>query len=187
VIRLPILALAVTLGLAAAGCGGGDEPEGVPPSEWAASVCGALATWQTTLEQGARDLTRDVLQAQDPEQSKEQIGAFLDEVIAETDTVIGAVDEAGAPAVDQGEQVAADFKAGLEQIRSAFAGAGEQIEEAPTDDPAAFQQQLGAIGQQLQTQGQSIGDTLGRIDEKYDSDELGEAFDENEQCREFAG
>jgi hypothetical protein len=185
VIRLPILALAV--GLAATGCGGGGEPEGVPPSEWAASVCGALEAWQTSLEQGARDLTRDVLQAQDPEQSKEQIGDFLDEVISETDTAIGAVDGAGTPAVDRGEEVAADFKAGLEQIKAAFVDAGEQIEEAPTDDPAAFQQQLGAIGQQLQTQGQSIGDTLGRIDEKYDADELSKAFDENEQCREFAG
>jgi hypothetical protein len=188
VIRLPIVLLAATLALAA-GCGGGGSSAsaGAPPAQWAASVCGALQTWQTSLQSKAQGLTQDVLQAQSPKAAKQQLGDFLDEVIAETDTMIASVGKVGQPAVDQGDQVARDFRAGLDQMRAAFADAKTKIEQVPTDDPQAFQQQLTAIGQELQTQGQSIGSTLGNLDEKYNAPELGKAFDENANCKAITG
>jgi hypothetical protein len=105
VIRLPILPLLAAVALAAAACGGGgsDEPEGVPSAQWAASVCGSLQDWQTSLQQKAQALTRDVMQANSPEAAKRQIGDFLDEVIVETDAMMAEIGEAEQPAVDQGE------------------------------------------------------------------------------------
>lgn len=186
--RLPAFLAAAALAVAA-GCGGGGSSEvsGVPPNEWAGSVCGALETWQTSLQSEAEGLTQAVLQAQSPKAAKQQLGDFLDKVLAETDTMISSVSEAGQPAVNQGEQVANDFRAGVERMRTAFSHAKVKVAQVPTDDPQAFQQQLTQIGQELQTQGQSIGSTLGNLDEKYDAPELGRAFDENKSCKAITG
>lgn len=185
-LRLPILVLVSGAALAAAGCGGGSSsPEGVPPADWARSVCGALADWQSSLQQQSQGLTSEVLQANSPKAAKEKISEFLTQVIVETETMVGAVESAGQPAVEEGGQIAEDFNIGLERMRSAFKDAANKVEAAPTDDPQAFQQQLTQIGQELQTQGQAIGDTLGQIDEKYDADELNQAFEDTPACKDF--
>jgi hypothetical protein len=189
VIRLPILPLLAAVALAAAACGGGgsDEPEGVPSAQWAASVCGSLQDWQTSLQQKAQALTRDVMQANSPEASKRQIGDFLDEVIVETDAMMAEIGDAEQPAVDQGEQIAADFRTGLERMKEAFEAARENVAQVPTNDPEAFQQELTRIGTQLQSQGEAIGKTFAEIDETYDVEELSRAFEENEDCEAFTG
>ena len=184
-LRLPILPLLAAVALAA-GCGGGEEtPEGVPPADWAQSVCGALSDWQTSLQEQSQGLTSEVLEAKDPEAAKQQISDFLSDVIVETETMIGVVESAGQPAVDEGGAIAGDFQDGLQQMRSAFNDAASDVEAVPTDDPQAFQQQLTQIGQDLQTQGAAIGKTLGEIDEQYDADELSQAFDDTPACKEF--
>lgn len=186
IVRLPILALLAAAAFAVAGCGGGSStPEGVPPSDWAQSVCGALADWQASLQEQSQGLSSAVLQAKSPKAAKEQIGVFLNDVIAETDTMIGAVSAAGEPAVDQGGQIVEDFHNGLVRMQSAFKDAASDVQSVPTDDPQAFQQQLTEIGTELQTQGQAIGDTLGQIDEKYDAAELNQAFEETPACKDF--
>jgi hypothetical protein len=185
-VRLPILALLAAAVFAVSGCGGGSStPEGTPPSEWAQSVCGALADWQASLQEKSQSLSSEVLQAKSPQAAKEQIGVFLGDVIAETDTMIGAVTAAGQPAVDQGGQIAEDFHNGLVRMQNAFKDAASDVQAAPTDDPQAFQQQLTQIGQELQTQGQAIGDTLGQIDDKYDAAELNQAFEDTPACKDF--
>jgi hypothetical protein len=183
-LRLPILALLAAV--ARAGCGGGEETaEGVPPADWAQSVCGALSDWQTSLQEQSQGLTSEVLEAKNPQAAKQQISDFLSDVIVETETMIGEVSSAGQPAVEEGGAIAEDFNDGLEQMRSAFKDAASDVEAVPTDDPQAFQEQLTQIGEDLQTQGQAIGDTLGEIDEKYDAEELSDAFDDTPACKDF--
>jgi hypothetical protein len=184
-LRLPILSLVGAVALAA-GCGGGeDTQEGIPPADWAQSVCGALSDWQTSLQDQSQGLTSEVLEARSPQAAKEQISAFLDEVIAETETMIGIVRATGQPAVDEGGQIVEDFNNGLERMRSAFEDAATQVESVPTDDPQAFQEELTEIGEDLQTQGQAIGDTLSKIDEKYEAEELSQAFEDTPECEDF--
>jgi len=185
VLRLPILSPLAALALAA-GCGGGeDTPEGIPPADWAQSVCGALADWQTSLQEQSQGLTSQVLEAKNPQAAKQQISAFLDQVIVETETMISTVGAAGQPAVDEGDQIVEDFNNGLVRMRRAFEDAATQVQSVPTDDPQAFQQELTQIGEGLQTQGQAIGDTLGEIDDKYDAEELSRAFEDTPQCQDF--
>jgi hypothetical protein len=184
VIRLPILIPAVALALVAAGCGGGSsEPEGAPPKQWVTSVCGALDTWQTSLQDKAQTLPREVLQASSPNDAKQRIGDFLDEVIAETDRMISRVDTAGQPAVDEGRRIASDVHARLLKVKAAFVEAREKVQNVPTDDPFAFQRQLTEIGQDLLAQGQALGDILGRVDAKPIQD----AVEDNKQCGAFTG
>jgi hypothetical protein len=184
--RLPILTLAVALALVAGGCAGGDdssEPEGTAPKLWVTSVCGALDTWQTSLQDKAQTLPREVLQAASPKAAKQRIGDFLDEVIAETDGMIGRVDNAGQPAVDEGRRIASDVHTRLLKVKQAFVQAREKVKKVPTDDPFAFQKQLTAIGQDLLAQGQALGDILRRADAKPIQD----AVQADERCAAFTG
>jgi hypothetical protein len=191
VARLPILTLAIfvvvgALAFVAGGCGGGDdadEPEGTPPRQWVTSVCGALDRWQTSLQDKAQTLPREVLQAASPTDAKQRIGNFLGEVIAETDAMIARVDKAGEPAVDEGRRISADVHTRLLKVKAAFEGARERVEKVPTNDPLAFQRQLTEIGQDLLAQGESLGDILRRADAKPIQD----ALREDERCAAFRG
>jgi hypothetical protein len=186
VIRRPILILAAALAVVAGGCGGGDEPsepEGTPPRQWVASVCGALDGWQTSLERKAQGLPQEVLQADSPQDAKRRIEGFLGEVIDETDAMIARVDGAGRPAVDEGRRIAADVHARLLKVKAAFEGARERVAKVPTNDPFAFQRQLTEIGQDLLAQGQSLGDILRRADAKPIQD----AIQGEERCAAFTG
>jgi hypothetical protein len=164
VIRLPAIVLVAALAFVAAGCGGSSkkeqEQEGTPPRQWVRSVCTALDEWQASLQQQAKGLPSAVLQADSPADAKRRIDDFLDEVIAETDTMIGRVQRAGRPAATEGRRFAAQVQARLRKVRAAFADARRRVEQVPTDDPFAFQRQLTEIGQDLLSQARSLGTLL---------------------------
>jgi hypothetical protein len=188
--RVPLPVLAAALALLAAGCGGGDsnesaetEPEGTPPAEWVTSVCGALDEWQTSLQQQATGLPQQVLQADSPQDAKKQITDFLDEVVDETQDMVDKVDAAGKPAVDAGERVRTAVHARLLKVKAAFENARAQVEQVPTDNPLAFQQQLTQIGQDLAAQGQALGDVLATAD----AQPLRNAIQNTDRCQSFNG
>jgi ElaB/YqjD/DUF883 family membrane-anchored ribosome-binding protein len=182
VVRLAVTAL-LSLALLA-GCGGGDEPEGVEPKEWAADVCGSLQEWQSTLEQKVQTLTGEVVAAKDAEDAKKRISAFLTGVLADTERMLEALDEAGAPAVEDGEAIAEDLTVGLRQVQAAFQQARDSVVALPTDDTGDFQDELVVIGRDLQTRGEVIEEQLDEIRTK--DGELREAFEETPACRELS-
>ena len=189
VTRLPILLSVAALAFLATGCGGGgdsnesEQPQGTPPTQWATTVCGALDDWQTSLQTQAQGLPQEVLQADSPQDAKKQIVDFLDQVVDETQTMIDKVDAAGRPAVDGGQRVATAVHTRLEKVKQAFENARSSVENVPTDNPLAFQQQLTKIGQDLSTQGQALGDVLGSAD----AQPLRDAIDKTERCKSFNG
>jgi ElaB/YqjD/DUF883 family membrane-anchored ribosome-binding protein len=182
VVRLAVTAL-LSLALLA-GCGGGDEPEGVEPKEWAADVCGSLQQWQSTLERKAQALTGEVVAAKDAEDAKRRISAFLTDVLADTDRMLEALDEAGAPAVEDGEAIADDLTVGLRQVQAAFQQARDSVVALPTDDTQDFQDELVVIGRDLQTRGEVIEEQLDEIRTK--GGELREAFEQTPACSELS-
>jgi ElaB/YqjD/DUF883 family membrane-anchored ribosome-binding protein len=182
VVRLAVTAL---LSLAIlAGCGGGDEPEGVEPKEWAADVCGALQQWESTLEQKAQALTGEVVAAKDAEDAKKRISAFLTDVLADTERMLEALDGAGAPAVEDGEAIADDLTVGLRQVQAALQQARDSVVALPTDDTEDFQEELVVIGRDLQTRGEVVEEQVDEIGTK--DDELREAFEETPACDELS-
>ena len=185
-LRLPILLTSLALALVAAGCGGGDsdeaeQPEGTPPTQWVTTVCGALDDWQTSLQTQAQGLPQEVLQADSPSDAKQRIVDFLDQVVAETQTMIDKVDAAGSPAVDAGQRVATAVHTRLEKVKQAFQQARASVDKVPTNNPLAFQQQLTRIGQDLAAQGQALGDVLGTAD----AQPLRDAIEKTERCQSF--
>ena len=97
--------------------------------------------------------------------------------------MIEKVDAAGKPAVDTGQRVSAAVRARLLRVKAAFESARAKVENVPTDNPLAFQQQLTQIGQELAAQGQALGDVL----ETADARPLRTAVQNTERCQAFAG
>jgi hypothetical protein len=191
VARLPMVVLAAVLAVLAGGCGGGGgdsdessaQPQGTPPATWVTSVCGALDDWQTSLQTKAQGLPAEVLQADSPADAKKRIEGFLDEVVDETDAMIQKVDAAGKPAVNGGQRVSTAVHARLLEVKAAFESARAKVDNVPTDNPLAFQQQLTQIGQQLAAQGQALGDVLGSAS----APPLRTALQNSERCKPFTG
>ena len=118
-----------------------------------------------------------------PAQVKTQLVAFMESATASTDQMLGKVEDAGPPAVEDGEALQRDLEAGLRKAQTAFAQARDKAKKLPTNDRAAFQREASQLGTTLSQQGTAISDTFSGLSTKYDSKELNSAFDNDPACR----
>ena len=176
--RLRLLVVVVPA-FAIAACGSG----GVPAAEYMSSVCSELRTWLQGIQADAQEV-----QALDPQtppdEQKEKATAFLDTTIENTEEMISAVNDAGVPDVENGEEIAADVVAALEKAKEAYEEADAKLADLATDDPAAFQQGLSEIGQALSAQGEALSTSMSTLQE---SEELQNAGEDEPSCQELAG
>lgn len=177
--RQPAIVLALVLGLlAAAGCGGDNEPETAATTEWANDLCSAVTTWtqdlQATIDElsnlssfsgeGLREATSDF------EESTER---FVEEVRA-----LGAPDtEAGAEARDAVESLADTIQAEREEIEAA-------VEDA--SGVAGIASAASAVGASLSAMSEAFGQTFERLEGVDATGELEQAFEDAEACDELA-
>ena len=171
-----------------AGCGGGGSGSdtGRPPREYAAAVCTSVSTWLKQIQDRTADLQTEIreIETGDLESAKSLLVEYLGDTVEYSDTLIDEVDDAGKPDVDHGEAIAGEVRAAMGRARTAFVDARTEAEGLPTDSPAAFQEETQEIGSTLQAQGKSIEETLDGVSERYDADELDQAFDNEEACNE---
>jgi hypothetical protein len=182
-----VLRTSITMLLAAvlvAGCGGGDESaSGADPEQYAADVCGAISAWQRELQTSASTMSSKLSAASTPAQVKTELVAFMEGATKSTDDMLAKVKEAGPPAVEDGEALQRDLEQGLGDAQEAFAEARDRARELPTDDRAAFQRDAQALGTTLNEQGTKIGQTFNGLSEKYDSEDLNQAFEDEPACQ----
>jgi hypothetical protein len=124
--RLPVLALAACL-LVAAGCGGSDD-ESSGASDWADSVCSATTTWTQSISSALGSL-------QDGNLSESSLESAVDDATEATRTFADELRDAGTPDTDDGQQaknlidqLGNDIEEGLQELEddldSASGGAG---------------------------------------------------------------
>ncbi|HEU4480563.1 MAG TPA: hypothetical protein VFS18_01635 [Actinomycetota bacterium] len=178
--RSMMLAATVVVGLLAA-CGGDGGDEGVAPDAFAADICGAASDWVASIQERAGAIQTDFTSG-DPEQGREVLGKFLDDVIRDTDDLIAQVDEAGTPDVDGGEEFADDLRAAFEESKEILVDVRADVEDLP-DDP----QQFAEAGQQMGVSIQEAFTEVSSSFEEPESDELREAFEGEESCNEITG
>lgn len=171
--------------LVAAGCGGdgGDRASGVEPEQYAADVCGAISSWQQELQTSVSTMTSRLGAGSTPAQIKTQLIAFMERATKSTDDMLAKVEDAGPPAVENGEALQRDLEQGLGDAQKAFADARERAKDLPTGDRAAFQREAQALGTTLNAQGSQIGQTFNGLGEKYDSNQLDRAFEDEPACQ----
>jgi hypothetical protein len=185
VLRGAIAVLAAAAAFGAAGCGGGDgadSAEGAEPAQYAADVCGAIASWQQELQASATTMQSKLNTSSTPADVKAGLVTFMEGATKSTDGMIAKVKEAGPPAVEDGEALQSDLEKGLSDAQTAFAKARDDAKALPTNDQAAFQREAQALGTTLQREGTAIGQTFNGLSTKYDSKELNEAFDKEPAC-----
>ena len=185
-----IAALGLTLllagGLVACGGddGGGEEDAGgdggsaetVSAEAYASDVCGAMQDWITGIQEGTQDLGSG-LAAGDAEGGKQVLSDLFAQMSSSTSELVTAVDEAGVPDVEGGEEAADKLVAAFEDIQGILEDAQADAEALSTD-PQEFQQGATELGTTLQEALTSVGDSL----EDQTSDELKEAFEAEEAC-----
>jgi hypothetical protein len=183
-------AIVLLLGiLVAGGCSGSDggsnggaEAQTVSAETYATGVCGAIADWVDEIQGLNEDLQAN-LDPSSIDALKEAMVTFLDDVIASTDTVIADVEDVGIPDVDDGVAAAQHLLTGLRDSRGVFQDARDRVEAMPTEDPAAFGEELQTVGTDIQASMSTIGEDLGR----FESQELDEVSRTIPECEAVAG
>jgi hypothetical protein len=158
-------------------CGGGSDT--VSARDYASDVCGAVKQYTDSIRDRVSEIQSNA--PQNPEEGKEVLTTFMDDMIGDTDTLISDVEEAGVPDVDDGEQIADEVQSALEQVKSILEDARSQIEDLPTDDPQAFAEGTQEVGTSLQESGEEVQSGL----EGLQSAELEEASQDIEACQEI--
>lgn len=193
---LRVIALAMMAALVLAACGGDDGGGGdtdvqaeedagaetVSVDEYADEVCSALSAWVTDIQDRAATITEGI-DPGDAAAGKERLEEFIGDTVDGTDELIASVEAAGVPDTDGGEEAAEQIQSGLEQVKSILEDAQDQIGDLPTDDPQAFGQGAQEIATSLQ---EATGEAAGAID-SANSEELTEAFGNNENCAQYSG
>ncbi len=187
--RVMAASFALVAGVALAGCGGDEGGGGGDTSvdEWAGGVCTAVGTWVTDVQARAADFQSAVSDVTDPAAAKAQLATFADEVIAQTDTMLSGVEAAGEPDVDDGQQLAADLNTGLAAVKPVFEELKTGVAALPTDSPEAFTAAADQLTTTLNQGMETFGTSFDAVSSKYQSDELEQAFADNEACKAISG
>ncbi|MFN2591066.1 MAG: hypothetical protein ABR518_09895 [Actinomycetota bacterium] len=165
--------LGVVLTFALAACGGG----GTSAREYVRSLCGATAQWQENVQQRTVALASDLGGDPSPQEGKAAFREYLDDILASTDTLVGRLEDAGTPDVENGEQAADRVISSLQRVRDAFEEARDQVDGLSTESPEAFEQGAEEIGQTITTSLQGIQDPIGQ-----DDAELQAVFEDEPSC-----
>jgi hypothetical protein len=184
---LAVLVSALTLALAASGCGGKETTyEGTSPEDWAAQVCGALSDWARGLQADSQTLTAQLRNSASIRSVKVKFVAFLDRAGKSADTMAAKVKAAGAPAVKDGEKLQAELEAALDRAHASFDRAKSKARNLSDIDPQAFTTGVQSLGADVQQELTAIGREFEDIGERYDDEALNEATDNEPTCQQVS-
>ena len=188
---LVLLLSLVVLAFAAAGCGGGgggdDNGNGsaAAPDIWAASVCGALGNWVTSLQDGSRRLGTQMRETKDLKTVKARFVSFLEDAEQSSKELVDKVKEAGPPDVEQGEAIQEDLVTALEKVNESFSNAVDKAEKLSTESLQSFSSGVGKLSQDVQSNLATTGEDFSTLSDRFQSTELDNATDGEPACQQF--
>jgi hypothetical protein len=187
--RIVSIALVTGALAATAGCGGGDGGGGgsgntVSPEAWSAAVCSAVGGWATDLQTASESLSGAMSGATSVADVRERFVTFLETAIARSDQMLSEAEAAGQPDVEDGGEIADFLLDELRSFKTALEDARDQAEDLP-DDPAGFTQGAQEIGASLEQVGEDAAKGFDELDDKYQSAELQQAFEDEPACQEL--
>jgi hypothetical protein len=156
-----------------AGTGGGGN-EGGDAVAWADSVCSSIKDEiQAIADQPEIDQSN-------PQAAKDSLVGYLGTLETSLDGMASAVQDAGTPPVDGGEEAVNGFVGQVDSAKEAVGNAKTKIEGAPVTDPTAFQTAVVSAMEDLQS--------LSDIDPSgsfSDNAELNRAYEQAAACKEL--
>jgi len=182
----PMLIAVLAAALAIGACGDDDDGgdgESVSADDYASAICSSTQDWVDGLQGRATDLQGSLGSDVSPEQGKDALAGFLDDVISDTDDWIAAVNDAGVPDVEGGEQAADDLLTAAEDAKVVLEDTRSRVDDLPTASDADFAREASEVGSATQESLGTIGDAIS----EPESDELRTALEESPACTELAG
>lgn len=171
-----VLSGCAVLSLTLTACGGDSGQE---TDDWARSVCDEVQPQVRKIQ----DANLAIAEASEGDRSADEVreadAAAFQDISEAYAALASAVDEAGDPPVEDGEQLREDAVSELNGISDAYDGLRETIEELDSSDQGEFAEGLKGIAEQLEQLGQSGDDALSELQ----SGELGEAMARQEGCQ----
>ena len=160
----------------------GEDGGSVSAEDYVADFCGAMVEWQGAIGQRAQEYKTIADDASvPPEEKKENLTGYLEDLHQITEDFVADVEAAGTPDVENGEGIADQFLEGFSQLTGAIEQVQGQVESLPTDSPAAYDTAAQALLTQIQTSFQAIGTTLTQVQ----SQPIDQAFTEEEACSQI--
>lgn len=158
--------------------------KGVPPDEYAESVCGSTGDWFDEIVDLSGELADGLSDASDTDEQQDVAIDFLDAAIDATDTWLEEIEDAGRPDVDDGKAIAKGYRKGARDTRKVLVNAAKEAEDLPTDDDEEFAERLDKLGtsidEGLDEAGLAVTDT-----EEDASREYREALEDATACEEL--
>ena len=159
-----------------AGCSG----DSTPPREFMTQVCDGLDDWLQSVLTASERTQRELSNVPSAARGRATLTGFFDTLIEETDRLISAVEAAGAPDVDGGNEAAEAIIRGLTGARRALEDGRDEVQELP-DDPARFRPAAAELGQSVKSDLAEVGASLRELEVV----ELNRAAGQIESCREL--
>ena len=157
------------------------SPDGAPVDEWVGDVCGALAGWQRDIEIRQTEMMQEAAPDIGADGDRRQILVFLDTTISRTGEMLGEIESAGQPAVEDGEAIAATLRAVLTEFGPILDRARAKVDELPHDPQV--------IAEGAQEIGNSISEEFDRIGARLEASpvdpgpEIARAVEEDPMCQ----
>jgi hypothetical protein len=180
----PVVGLVLLTCLTACGPSNGGD---VAAGDYARTVCAGLLSWRQGVNNDSGQLSR-ALQAgaADVNTVKAKYTAFFRGVVRRTDTLLAAIDRAGAPKVDNGVPYARDLRTALAQARAGLATAQRRFAGLPTHNLRSYASGAAKARDELGSIFVGVGAALERLGQTYPDKGLNKAFDEQPSCKSLA-
>ena len=175
----------LVLAFTVSACGGG-EAEAKPPRQWTREVCHAVDGWAVEIDVRKAKLLRDFREADSLTEARSIFVAYMADYTAATREMIGRVETAGTPAVEDGERVTDALLRALDRLDDANVSGTARARDLPVDEPRAFRRQYEDIDEEVEDAIRRLGDVFADFDEKYEADELARALEEEPACAPIA-
>ena len=137
-------------------------------------ICGDFQAWLDGVKASSEGITSSITPG-DIEGAKAAIVGLFDDVAGQTETLIGEIEDGGAPDIEGGEDFLADLVGKFEEFHTAITEAGAEAEAVDTADPAAFQSTITGLVSTFQSETETVGNSFSELDAKYPDPDLNEA------------
>lgn len=155
------------------------DDNGEQTEAWAKNVCDQVQP-QVERIQGANAAIAEASEGDgDPADVQEVYSESYQELADAFGALAGAVDDAGDPPVDDGEQLKTDAVAELNGLAASYSDLKTASDELDTSDRGAFAEGLREMVDQLEELGNSGDEALGKLQ----SGDLGEAMARQKGCQ----
>lgn len=164
------------LALALTGCG---EDSGEKTEAWAKNVCDQVQPQVERIQAANQALAEASEGSKEPAEVQEVYSSSYGELAAAFDSLAKAVNDAGDPPVDDGEELRTDAVEELNGLSRSYTSLQEASDALDTSDRAAFAEGLREMVGQLDELGQSGDEALSELQ----SGDLGDAMARQEGCQ----